>query len=163
MESIQIKQLRWHYLQLWNIKSVHIIRAVSFQYSDNRWLSIQNTKLYLHRNVAMQLSLHIGKTWYWPESVYDSVDLTLHNSSGKIRPMETLRGFLVFPKLFILSSSMEVFKAKKHYSTSPTPDVHISILITIGSSQLLEVPVLLKRRVAMQHQIITAKKYSETI
>lgn len=58
---------------------------------------------------------------------------------------------------------MEVFKAKKHYSTSPTPDVHISILITIGSSQLLEVPVLLKRRVAMQHQIITAKKYSETI
>lgn len=79
-----------------------------------------------------------------------------------------LRYFLVFPQRFILPSSvlplsMEVYKAKMRYSTSPTHDIRISILITIGYSQLLEVPILLKSHVPMQHQIITAENHSETI
>lgn len=79
-----------------------------------------------------------------------------------------LRYFLVFPQCFILLNpvlplNMEVYKAKKHYSTSPTHDLHISILITIGYSQLLEVPILLQSHVPMQYQIITAENYSEII
>lgn len=79
-----------------------------------------------------------------------------------------LQYFLAFRQCFILPSpivplSTELHKAKKHYSTSPTHDIHISILITIGYSQLLEVPILLKSHVPMQHQIITAENYSETI
>jgi len=46
---------------------------------------------------------------------------------------------------------------------SPTHDMHISILITIGYSQLLEARILLKSHVQMQHLIITAENYSEII
>lgn len=81
---------------------------------------------------------------------------------------EDVKVFLIFPQCFILLSpvlplSMEVYKPKKHDSTSPTPDIHISILITIGYSQLLKAHILLKSHVPMQHQIITAVNYSETI
>lgn len=75
---------------------------------------------------------------------------------------------VVFPQCFVLPSpvlplSMEVYKAKKHYATSSTHDIHISILITVGYSQTFEASILLRSHVPMQLQIITAENYSETI